>query len=334
MQASRPASTNRTSICGIVTLPGASGGPWERGIAVREGTCPYCGTPATGAADQRFCVRCGGVLSTPVAGVAASAPAPPLPSSLPPPPPHPPPAYPPPSPVESPGHRVGHAPRRRSVAGLVVLLVLALAAVGVGIAGALLLFGGSSDGDATASEGERSTAPQPIAPTSEAAADPAVLEPKEPKEQRFRCWDRTRAVELKGCKTDPEGIEGVYWLFPQAQGQACTQGQQSGREVFLTCTIGSSSGKKITINYTAWTTWDAAWAHYSGLDIQSSLSWPGMHGWYVEAHGDNAEYKAALLFRDAPFSVTVYGASADDRQAALDQLVVRPAKQLRGERIP
>ncbi len=245
----------------------------------------------------------------------------------------PPPSHPPPSvsPVEQPEPDG----RRRGVAGLAVLLCLALAAAAIGVVGAMLLFDGRDDaaGDTTAGDVAGSSDAAPAVQTEDVEASPVVTASTEPKEQRFRCWDRTRAVTRAGCKADPEGLEGIYWLFPQAQGQACTQSQQPGRDVFLTCTTGSSSGTKVTVNYTAWTTWDQAWSHYSGLDIQSALKWPGMHGWYVEARGDDADYKAALLYRDVPFSVTVYGASADDRQAALDQLVVRPVTELRGERI-
>lgn len=323
-------------------------------------TCQHCGTPAV-RADQRFCARCGADLKPPAA-VTLPAPAgpagpagpatgqPTAPTAAVPPapgerpaaatvvPPPPPPAQPAAAPATAPAHRRGR--------NLVVLAVLAVLAAVIGAGGTLLALRG--DGRATADDRTGGSAERggttPQATENDGATDAGADDTAQPgttaasptdapEPTRFQCWNGGVVTGPAACDR-PTGLDGLHWVFPQSAVHACSAGDAHGREVLLNCTTTAPSGATVVVNYTEWRSRKAAEFYYTGLDVTGTLSRPGVDGWYIAARSPNPPYKAALLYEDVPFSVTIYGDTAADRDAVLRAMTTRPKAELRGTRLP
>lgn len=258
------------------------------------------------------------------------------PGAAPPPPPRPfatPPVAPlPVAPLPPLGSPAGRARGRHRRSVLLVLLAAALAAV-VGVGTALLLARG--DDDPAAGGGERASDPDGAsdrategAPTGAAADDPVT---DAADGASYTCWDGDPAEDVADCG-EPRGADGLVWVFPDADGPRCSA-TMGNRGAEADCRVRASSGGQVRVHYSEWSDWDAAYAEYSAQDVQGAVTrWRDFFRWYIAPRRGDWEYKVALLYRDAPWSVTVYGHSAADRDEVLRQLVTRPVGDLKGER--
>ncbi|NYI44154.1 hypothetical protein BJ993_001234 [Nocardioides aromaticivorans] len=293
--------------------------------------CTHCGAPRADLVQP--CSRCGVAPAAPTQPVsfekasevtlpaspgAAPPPPPPAPQPFAPPPVVPLPAAPPP--VGPPGGR------RRGRSVLLVLLAAVLAVV-VGVGTALLLAGG--DDDPAAGGGERaSDGAADATPTGAGAEDPVT---QTAGEASYTCWDGRPAEDVADCGK-PRGAEGLVWVFPDADGPRCSA-TMGNRGAEADCRVRASSGGQVRVHYSEWSDWDAAHAEYSAQDVQGAVTrWRDFFRWYISPRRGDWEYKVALLYRDAPWSVTVYGHSAADRDEVLRQLATRPVGDLMGER--
>jgi hypothetical protein len=300
--------------------------------------CTNCGAPRADLVQP--CSRCGVAppapstvsLVKPAAEVTL-----PAPVRIAPPPVHPPvhpatmaappvarpPLPPPPAPLGPP--RPAGSSRRRS---LLLVLVAAVLAVAVGVTTAVLLAGRDEPGtgDDRAADADRSDGP-----ASTGSADGADDGSGEDAEAAYTCWDGTTAADRAGCG-QPAGVAGLHWVFPDSDGPRCST-TSGNRGAEADCRVRASSGGEVRVHYSEWSDWDAAHAEYSAQDVQGAVTrWRDFFRWYITPRRGDWEHKVALLYRDAPWSVTVYGHTAADRDEVLHSLAARPVSDLMGER--
>lgn len=300
--------------------------------------CTNCGAPRADLVQP--CTRCGVAPAAPTQPVsfekASEVTLPATPPLAPPPPPFgPPPVAPlPVAPLPPVGPPGGRGRRRRSV--LLVLLAAVLAVV-VGVGTALLL---ARDHDETAAEaGDRATDGDRSAGSTPTGADPDETDETDeggPDSEgadaaAYTCWDGDPAADLADCG-QPRGADGLTWVFPDSDGPRCSA-SMGNRGAEADCRVRASSGGQVRVHYSEWTDWDAAYAEYSAQDVQGAVTrWQDFFRWYISPRTGDWEHKVALLYRDAPWSVTVYGHTAADRDEVLRQLATRPVADLMGER--
>lgn len=231
-----------------------------------------------------------------------------------------------------------------AVAGLLALVLAA-------VVGSVLLFGG--DGSTPAADGRAPEATPSASGSTTPAGAPteAVTDPAEPPEgsrptgksrpelpttpahdaaASYRCWDGRGVADLSACASDPTGVKGLRWVFPGASEPACERQAQPGRPAFVECTIPASSGGAVAVHYTQWSRWSDGNRHYEGLEVRKRYRWRGLVRWDIAAVSPNPPYKTALMYPDAPWSVTVYGWSVADRDEFLDRLQWKLPGDLRG----
>lgn len=234
-----------------------------------------------------------------------------------------------PGPVPPP---VPGGPRRRSGVPLLVVLVV-LGALAAAVAGALVTVALVNDGeddaalDAAAVTPSADGASNAVEPGASGASDADG-----PADAAFRCWDGTTAASLDACG-DPTGTEGLGWVFPQSTDPGCQPSGGGTRVAEADCLVRASSGGAVRVHYTEWADRDAAYGEYSSQNVQGAVTrWREFFRWYITPLRGDWDHKVALLYREAPWSVTVYGHTAADRDEVLRDLVTRPVSDLMGER--
>lgn len=310
--------------------------------------CPGCGTPRV-REDQRFCAHCGTSLAPPVepppaydrparitGPLFAEDPPPPPPQYRPPPPPYAPPVPPAvtvtapsaPPPYVAPGRERGRTP-------VVLLLVAAVVAALVGAAGVVLLVGAGDDREPDAGAGERSAAGPTGAST--AASTPATpTETPTTGTPTFRCWDGGAPVSRLASCTPPTGADGLRWVFPSASGGTCSPRPDAQRVTEAEC-FPVVDGVAVRFHYSEWRT-RAALERYYGLDAIAPVRPPDDRGDLVATQVGSRDreigFKVAIYYADpaALWSVTIYTSDAAQFRAAVDQLDIRPFRELRGKR--
>jgi hypothetical protein len=228
--------------------------------------------------------------------------------------PHPSPPLPPPPEYGSPGSSPDRSWIWLVLGGAVVLAVAV-------VAGLSLL---TTDGDDEPSS-TVSTAVE--APTTAAAADASGT--TTPTTAPIRCWDGTGEQALDDCSL-PEGSTGLSWLFPHLAEQKCGSPSHSGPgvELRVICIARLSDGSPIRLGYYQWESVRAGIEFYDGQQLERSED-KGFHRW---AGGDGDTLKSALLYVEAPYSLTVtLPSDAVASSADLAVLSPRPPGQLRGE---
>lgn len=323
--------------------------------------CTTCGVRSESEA-QRFCTSCGAALPDGDAAPTVVTPSLGFPPSPPPPPPPAPQvqAHPAPAEFTLPGFPIAPlpaeetlpalpgAPLPRPVAPMAAphrppgrgrgpVLLIAAIAVLVALLGTLVtvVVLSGDDGRRTASDngepGEQgkddSTADPDDASSGpdDPSSEPAASKP-------FACWNGVPAERLDDC-TEPSGKQGMRWVFPQSKASTCSFTGGGTRVAESDCNVVVSSGGTVRVHYTEWADWDSAYAEYSGQNVQGAVTdWREFHRWYIRPLAGDWDYKVALLYRDAPWSVTVYGHTKVDRDEALRELSVRPVSDLMGRR--
>lgn len=195
-----------------------------------------------------------------------------------------------------------------------------LLAGGVVYGGLSLLRGGeqaaarpSPTASPTSSPTEASSdAPEPT-PTPSAATT-------EVPEPQVDCWDGTRVADLSECEA-PAGRKGLKWIFPGLDPSRCDNiGSSGARLRQLRCHGVLSDGTVVRLQYSEWSSAGAGHAAYDGQNWKrreevdnNRIQW-----WLVSRAGD---YKTVLMYRNAPWSVTVYAPTAKTRAEAVRTLV-------------
>jgi hypothetical protein len=253
------------------------------------------------------------------------------------PPPPPPSSWPAPAPVPPPQRS-----RRGLVVGLVGVLV-ALLVIGVGVAGYLLVVDGDPDPSPSAATDESpateesvpasasatpTPTPPPADPTTEAPTTaPATTAPPVP--TTVSCWDGAQAQRLRDC-TPPSGKAGLSWVFPNFSDTDCSGYTTTGsRPQIWNCTGYLDDGTPIDLNYSQWYRVRPGVSHYDADAYDKEVLAGGLVRWAIISADD--EYKAALMYADAPWSVTVYADSESARDRGVQAFAtMRPRDQLLG----
>lgn len=204
------------------------------------------------------------------------------------------------------------------------------------IVAALVLAGGAyaakTIGDDDADPGGQVQTPPSGGPTTPPATE--STEPADPEETTddpaavVRCWDGSRADTVDEC-TEPRGARGIQWVFPSLDTTKCTKDKTETRPQIWACSARLGDGTEITLNYSQWNDLDEGLSYYRGQSYDET-PWPGgrVRWLIISAAG---EYKAAVMYRDEPWSVTIYAPNGDARDRALAKLVkMRPGDELRG----
>lgn len=308
--------------------------------------CATCGAPLP--ARTRFCVSCGARV-----GVAPTAPPPPV-SPAPSSPVQPTYEWRPSPPAQQPSYQqlvpqpAPQPAQRRSRAGLVVGVLLLLLIVGGAAAGGVVLLGGDDGSSATdgprrssdsASTEPESTVPSAAEPTPEASTTSAEPSPSETAAlapaPSVTCWDGDRVVRVSDC-APLAGKDALRWVFPGLDPDSCSSHRSDLSAVRLqiwACTGYLDDGTPIDLNYSQWSRPGPALSHYdhdAEVEGKSTLA-DGRVLWSITSRA--GDYKAALMYPDEPWSVTVYASSAAARdQGVLRFATMRPQGQLLGVR--
>ena len=276
-----------------------------------DASCPDCSAPVTHGLV--FCTNCGHRLASP-------------------------PVSPAPMPVSAPAgpdavNAVARPKVRRSGGIVPLIAVVALLLVAAVMGGVVLLRGNSNNArDDESTAADRATTPSTTG-TEEAppVAEPTATSPSASRTLEYTCWNGSRVIALGRC-TEPAGLAGLQWVFPPAADQDCRRQPQADRALHWVCKIVASSGDLVDVKYSEWYRWEDAWQHYADLDVQGGVqTWRGLQRWNIIARGSNPQYKVAVLYPRAPWSVTVYGWSVADRDEILTALEFREPSKLRGE---
>lgn len=327
--------------------------------------CPSCGTAAAHP-DQRFCAECGTNIAaveppsaygqaTRITGPLFAEDPPPAPTGTPPSsppfappptqaPPPPAPAFPPPSapppsgpPPSDPPTAYGGEPPGRARSSIVLLVVAALVAALIGAGGVLLLFGGDDpDSDTTAEDREGADRTADRGPRAPTTAEQTETETDDVEPPTYECWSGGVAVTRLVTCPPPTGADGLVWVFPSAADSTCAvePGAERATEADCTPVVG---GAAVRFHYSEWRTRPALENYYSGNMVEPLGSPDGREditAVRVGSRDSDVGYKVALYYTDPTtlWSVTIYAADEAEYLAALDHLVMRPFRQLRGTR--
>ena len=145
---------------------------------------------------------------------------------------------------------------------------------------------------------------------------------------QVRCWDGSVAEQPAQCSR-PDGEAGLAWVFPNLAAQKCGAPTQTGAGVVLRilCVARLADGTRVQVGYYQWRSVRAGIAFYDGQGLARADE-GGFHRW-TGASGQTG--KSAVLYAQAPFSVTATFPGAQAAAVDAEILVLRPADQLRGE---
>lgn len=227
--------------------------------------------------------------------------------------------------------------RSRAVWGISSLVGLLVIATGVGA----LLIGRSgnpsaqdpgtppaSPGSTPGGHGQDSPSQQTTTDESSAPVEPIT----------YTCWNDREVERLRECPR-PAGVAGLAWVFPSFHPSDCRNMKAYGpvvaRVVFYECQGATPSGSPITFHYSIWRTSSAGFAHYDrGVGVhRTSGHSPGgkLVGYKWLSVTGSGEFKAAVMYARAPFTVSLYAPTLAARSEALDDVLqMRPPVNIRG----
>ncbi|MFZ2501957.1 MAG: serine/threonine-protein kinase [Nocardioides sp.] len=206
---------------------------------------------------------------------------------------------------------------------LVMSLVGAALAVSVAALGLNLM----SRDDNTPNQAQ----PTPTAPASESASSPAApasspTAPAEPASDVL-CWNGARVGDQKDCPP-VSGRDGAAWVFPSMDDQNCSGvPAPTGRRGMWHCYQRLDNGEQVEFHYSWWESVNYARAEYRGQNTISEQSLnDGRTLWRIRS---GARAKAAIVYDEQPWGVTVYAYSRDSVDAAIQGLLrMRDASEL------
>lgn len=125
----------------------------------------------------------------------------------------------------------------------------------------------------------------------------------------------------------------MHWVFGGFEGPC--SGPAPGRGKRITeadCEYAGISGESVRVHFTEWSSIEAAVAEYEGQPQghgKLPTVWDEGPSWVLDPNGTNWRFKIALLYADAPWSVTFYAQDRNDFGEIRDELYFRPHDELK-----
>jgi hypothetical protein len=124
------------------------------------------------------------------------------------------------------------------------------------------------------------------------------------KKKTFTCWNGRTVKSRKKCR-EPEGLRGVYWIFPLLDGQNCrprNSDPTAGRRMLLECYF---YGRQVRLDVSLWRDVSSGAANYTArlgqpVDSGGKYSWDGRIGRRGYRH------LTVYLWTKHAYSVAVY----------------------------
>lgn len=267
-----------------------------------------------------------------------------------------------PAALAAPAAGPARARRGRTVAALVALPVVALAATG----GWWALGRGDDGGSAASSSAagsagvaqpggdEVGTAPSPsetpsgsASPSASPSATPSTSPAAPPV---ARCWSGERVETVSECEGEPAGRAGLTWVFPSLDSASCVDAKATAaasgqedpaplREFYYRCPTPLSGGVA-DIRYYGW---------YPGTDAAREARYAEKFAdgerrevrdrsgrlvrtvWLNDVPDESGRYELTSSWAELPYSMSVYAATYADLEEALDVVLrFRAPEDLRG----
>ncbi|MGB0102322.1 MAG: hypothetical protein WBP61_18730 [Nocardioides sp.] len=237
-------------------------------------------------------------------------------------------------PSDAPAH-VAKPGRRGVVLAVAAILALVLVA---GTVGVMLALTGSGDDDPAATaplpggaaNGAEVDDPPSQDPGGDVATDASTEPAPEPEpEPEVTCWNGSSALRVDRCPS-PDGRPGLRWIFPSVSEESCVARRGiRDRPAMYSCTEQLPNGGEIDFNYSQWVLPQYGYDHYDELAYDKE-SWPGDRTrWRIIS--SDGEFKAALMYRGEPWSVSIYADTAAELERAIaNVLEMRPRDELNG----
>lgn len=181
----------------------------------------------------------------------------------------------------------------------------------------------------TGTETGRLTTPSPSPLTTPVTPSPPVT-------TTWACWDGTPVATPQACTTEPQGVAGLQWVFPEMPLEDCQPDPvpSSNHVQNYVCTTQLPTGASVGLEFTQWRNNSLAETSFDGVvggrrTLSDITGTPFRYRWMSST--DLEEVTSATLYIQAPWSVTTYTASDADRTAAIAAFgVMRKFEYLRG----
>lgn len=202
-----------------------------------------------------------------------------------------------------------------------------------GGAGAWLLLGGDEEPATAADPPPRAEASEAVetSATPSPSATPSA-EPSETPLPAVTCWDGAVVPDLAACG-EPSDQAGLEWVFPTldpAQDACSVLPGRTGKLLVNTCAPALAGVDHV--NYSWWGDVEAMLSYYD--DQQGSASVRERRDaagvvlvYRYDSPQRDGTWKAALLYADRPWSVTIYANSFEDRERVLRENSVQIRKR-------
>ncbi|CAN5577732.1 hypothetical protein BH11ACT8_BH11ACT8_32250 [soil metagenome] len=166
--------------------------------------------------------------------------------------------------------------------------------------------------------------PRDAATDDPASAPPSPAPTRKPRQPApvatVTCWNGAAKQSTSACPP-LKGQAAFEWVFPGLDFAGCRPAFGAGRTYF-DCV--DDTGVQYTVS--RWVTSAAGRAHYTGTPGGEARSVPGD---LLRWDGFDTRVKAALMYADLPWGITVYADSSAGVDDAIDALRMRPIAQVR-----
>ncbi len=219
---------------------------------------------------------------------------------------------------------------------IVAVVVAALVLAGAGVLGGLWLSKDNTNASAQDS-GSSAVEDPPAAEDSDEGAEEEEAEKnasEPPAPATVTCWDGVTASTSADC-AELTGPDAVGWVFPSLKTQTCedrsaSQAPKGERLVMIQCFEQLDDGTLVKLNYSQWKSVQLAYDHYEVVGSERTDEKNGAgkvvrHRWLALGQG---QFKAAMLYADQPWSVSLYAPTEEARAEGVRTLVTarKPAE--------
>ena len=230
--------------------------------------------------------------------------------------------------------------------GVGVLALAAAAAVAWFVARPALVASEASPGAEPAAPAETAE----TEPEESSADDAASAEASGDGDAAVRCWDNSSAGSVAACPGGQSGLEGMSWVFPSFSASSCVDFKRAAamrgdpdpaplREEVYRCPTDLDGGPA-DIRYYAWkpgmraarvSRYERKFAQGQRREIRDRGGRVRRIVWLNNEPNGVGQYELTSMYVGLPFSMSVYAATYQDLEQALEEVLrFRPPAELRG----